>query len=79
MHRRLRSIMTYHNISQMQMAEDLGFSRQSLSNKINNRRDWHFYREVVPIVEYLNGLSEHHHYSVDEVFEVGLKSNKEGR
>lgn len=69
--RKLKAVMAYHGVTQEDLASVLKLKRSSIGNKINGYRDWKYYSEVVPIVEFFNQLSEGLHtsgYDVEDVF-----------
>lgn len=78
--RQLRAVMAYHDVTQGELASLIKVKRTSITNKINGDRDWKYFREIVPIVQFFNGISEGldiSPYGVEDIFPTSEGGTKE--
>ena len=66
--RKLKSILAYHGLTGSKLAKELGVSQNAISKKMQGHVDWKLKTDIVPMIEYLNSLSDKS-YTVEEVFE----------
>lgn len=67
MYRRIRALMAYYKVTNAKLAEAIGISSTSLSNKLNGKKKW-WLDEAVALKEYFNSLGSN--VEIDYLFEL---------